>query len=173
MIEYIPIVGSIPSNGRFAEGTTMDSQFYFREIDYNASFRDIVKIINIRILKGAQWEEILTQKRLEQLVDIGCSYPVQYLLFDFCLAALEGDYLDAKLYLAHSFHILGLHNSFNLMLSVIINESLTYDKDVRELLVNLARMHEPRNAKMYLGTYGSEYERRYEIYLRELEKLNT
>lgn len=173
MIEYIPITGSIPSNGRFADGTTMDSQFYFKEIDYTASFRDIVRIINIKILKGTQWEEILTQKRREQLVDIGCSYPVQYLLFDFCLAALEGDQLDAKLFLAHSFHILGLHNSFNLLLSVIINERLAYDRDVRNLLTLLGRMNEPRNAKMYLETYGSEYERRYDIYLCELEKLKS
>ena len=58
------------------------------------------------------------------------------------------------------------------MLSVIINEPLTYDKDVRELLTLLARATEPRNAKTYLKTYGNEYEKRYRIYLHELEKPN-
>jgi hypothetical protein len=149
----------------------MDSQFHFKDIDYVASFRDIIRVINIKFLKGTKWEGILGQNRHKQLVDIGCSYPVQYLLFDFCLAALEGDYLDAKLYLSHSFHILGLHQSFNLLLSVIINEPLTYDKDVRDLLTLLATISEPRNAKTYLETYGNEYMRRYKIYLRELEKL--
>jgi len=169
LIEYIPIAGSLPSNGKFVNGTTIDSPFYFEHIDNVASFRDILRVINKKILKDAQWKNLLGQNRLKQLLDIGCSYPVEYLLFDFCLAALEGDYLDAKLYLSHSFHILGLHRSFNLMLSVIINEPLTYDKDVRELLTLLARATEPRNAKTYLKTYGNEYERRYRIYLRESE----
>jgi len=169
LIEYIPIAGSLPSNGKFVNGTTIDSPFYFEHIDNVASFRDILRVINKKILKDAQWKNLLGQNRHNQLLDIGCSYPVEYLLFDFCLAALEGDYLDAKLYLSHSFHILGLHRSFNLMLSVIINEPLTYDKDVRELLTLLARATEPRNAKTYLKTYGNEYERRYRIYLRESE----
>jgi hypothetical protein len=171
LIEYIPITGDLPSSGKFVNGTTMDPPFHFKDIDYVASFRDIVRVINIKFLKGAKWERILGQNRHKQLVDIGCSYPVQYLLFDFCLAALEGDYLDAKLYLSHCFHILGLHQSFNLLLSVIINEPLTYDQDVRDLLTLLATISEPRNAKTYLETYGNEYMRRYKIYLRELEKL--
>jgi hypothetical protein len=171
LIEYIPITGDLPSNGKFVNGTTIDSPFHFKDIDHVASFRDIIRLINIKFLKGANWERILGQNRHKQLVDTGCSYPVQYLLFDFCLAALESDYLDAKLYLSHSFHILGLHQSFNLLLSVIINEPLTYDKDVRELLTLLARICEPRNAKTYLDTYGNEYIRRYKTYLHELEKL--
>ena len=116
------------------DGTTIDSQFYFENIDYVASFRDIVRIINRKILKDVQWESVIVERRYKQLREIGCSYPLEYLLFDFCLAALEGDYVDAKLYLAHSFHILGLHRSFNLLLSVIVNEPLTYDVDVRELV---------------------------------------
>jgi hypothetical protein len=155
LIEYIPITGDLPSNGKFINGTTMDSPFYLKHLDY----------------LGERWEKFSGQNRHKQLRDIGCSYPVEYILFDFCLAALEGDSLDAKLYLSHSFHILGLHQSFNLLLSVIINEQLTYDDDVRELLTLLAKASEPRNAKTYLKTYGNEYERRYQIYLRELEKL--
>jgi hypothetical protein len=124
-------------------------------------------------LKYAQWKNLLGENRNKQLYDIGCSYPVEYLLFDFCLAALEVDSLDAKLYLSHSFHILGLHRSFNLMIYVIINEPLTYDKDVRELLTLLVRGTEPRNAKTYLKTYGNQCERRYQIYQHEVEKLRN
>jgi len=171
LIEYIPITGSLPSNGKFIDGTTMDSPFYLKHVDYIASFRDIIRVINAKFLKDAQWEELLGRNRHKQLLDIGCSYPVEYLLFDFCLAALEGDSVDAKLYLSHSFHILELHQPFNLLLSVIINEHLTYDNDVRELLTLLAKISEPRNAKTYLATYGYSYERRYRIYQRELEKL--
>jgi hypothetical protein len=171
LIEYIPIAGDLPSNGKFINGITMDSSFYLKHLDYLASFRDIVRVVNMKFMRGERWEKFSGQNRHKQLHDIGCSYPVEYILFDFCLAALEGDYLDAKLYLSHSFHILGLHQSFNLLLSVIINEQLTYDNDVRELLTLLAKASEPRNAKTYLKTYGNEYERRYQIYLRELEKL--
>jgi hypothetical protein len=58
------------------------------------------------------------------------------------------------------------------MISVIINEPLTYYK-IRELLTLLARATEPRNAKTYLKTYGNEYERRYQIYQHEVEKLRN
>jgi hypothetical protein len=114
---------------------------------------------------------VIVERRYKQLREIGCSYPVEYLLFDFCLAALEGDYVDAKLYLAHSFHILGLHRSFNLLLSVIVNEPLTEEVDVRELLTLLARATEPRNAGTYLEIYGDGYTKRYRTYLAECEKL--
>jgi hypothetical protein len=171
LVEYIPISGGIPSNGKFMDGTTIDSQFYFENIDYVASFRDIVRIINRKILKDVRWESVIVERRYKQLREIGCSYPLEYLLFDFCLAALEGDYVDAKLYLAHSFHILGLHRSFNLLLSVIVNEPLTDDVDVRELLTLLARVAEPRNAGTYLEIYGEAYAKRYRTYLAECEKL--
>lgn len=171
LVEYIPVSGSIASNGKFINGTTIDSQFYFESIDYTASFRDIVMVINRKFLKDAQWEQVLSKQRYKQLREIGCSYPVEYLLFDFCLAALEGDYMDARLYLAHSFHLLGLHQSFTLLLSIIINENLTEDRDTRELLTLLARATEPRNAETYLETYGDEYRKRFRIYLEEIEKL--
>jgi hypothetical protein len=173
LIEYIPITGDLPSNGKFINGITMDSPFYLKHIDYLATFRDIVRVINMKFIRDERWEKFSGQNRHNQLRAIGCSYPVEYLLFDFCLAALEGDFVDAKLYLSHSFHILGLHQSFNLLLSVIINEHLTHDNDARELLTLLAKASEPRNAKTYLKTYGNEYERRYQIYIHELEKLKS
>jgi hypothetical protein len=77
---------------------------------------------------------------------------------------LDEDSLDAALYLAHSFHILGISKSFNLLLSVIVNEKLTYDSDARRLIILLARAIEPRNAESYVDTYGSRFRRRYEMY---------
>ena len=54
------------------------------------SFRDIVRLL-IKLLKGADLKEakIALGGRLEELRKIGVTYPAQYLLFDFCLAALE------------------------------------------------------------------------------------
>ena len=169
LVEYIPIDSNIPSNGRFANNLTMDSEFYFESIQRKGSFRDIIRLITMEIAKEEKeyttFKNILfAEQRINQLREIGCSYPVEYLFFDFCLAVLDGDYLDAGLYLAHSFHILGLSKLFNLVLSVIVNEQLAYDKDARELIILLARTIEPRNAEAYIDTYGSEFRKRYEVY---------
>jgi CheY-like chemotaxis protein len=179
LIEYIPITGDLPSNGRFAKSITMDSMFYFESIQRKGSFRDIVRVINMELAKIAGQKNRLQrekqnaifldiEQRYKQLREIGCSYPVEYLLFDFCLAALDEDFLDAALYLAHSFHILGISKSFNLLLSVIVNEKLTYDRDVKRLIILLARTIEPRNAESYIDTYGTRFRRRYDMYIEGL-----
>ena len=36
-VEYIPIDSSVPSNGRFANNLTMDSEFYFESIQRKGS----------------------------------------------------------------------------------------------------------------------------------------
>jgi hypothetical protein len=187
MLERIPIVDDIPSNGRFMDGVSIDTQIPFEKesaarligISKNSvSFRDIVRLFSMFLRehlgvegRSAGWQEIIHQYRYKQLREIGCAYPVNYLLFDFCLAALDGDHVDARLYLAHSLHILGLHSSLNLLLSVIVNEKLTQDGDVRDLLTLLARVTEPRNARNYIETFGPEFKRRYDIYIRECKRL--
>jgi hypothetical protein len=110
------------------------------------------------------------KQRYKQLHEIGCSYPIEYLLFDFCLALLDEDYLDAALYLSHSFHILGLSKSLNLLLSVIVNERLVQDEDVRRLVILLSKVIEPRNAELYIDMYGITFRRRYELYRAGSEK---
>jgi DNA-binding response OmpR family regulator len=181
LVEYIPIAGSLPSNGRFAKNITMDSMFYFESLQRKGSFRDIVRVINMELPKivgqqnRLQREEqkatfLDIEQRYKQLREIGCSYPIEYLLFDFCLAALDEDYLDAALYLAHSFHILGLSKPLNLLLSVIVNEKLVHDRDVRRLIILLARAIEPHNAESYIDAYGITFRRRYELYREGLRK---
>ena len=181
LVEYIPITGSLPSNGRFAKNITMDSMFYFESLQRKGSFRDIIRLINTELAKivgqqnRLQREEqkatfLNIEQRYKQLREIGCSYPIEYLLFDFCLAILDEDFLDAALYLAHSFHILGLSKSFNLLLSVIVNEKLARDRDVRRLIILLARAIEPRNAELYIDTYGITFRRRYELYREGLRR---
>ncbi len=181
LIEYIPISGNLPTNGRFAENITIDSQFYFDSLRHNGSLRDIIRLINEELEKEIreakymkQWKNILllqsARQRYTQLHEIGCSYPIEYLLFDFCLAVLDEDYLDAALYLLHSFHILGISKSFSLLLSVIVNEQLVYDKDVKRLIILLARAIEPRNADQYIDTLGSGFKKRYLLYKEESDK---
>src|SRR5919108_2479308 len=81
LVEYIPITGSLPNNGRFGENTTIDSEYYFESIQRTGSFRDILKLINIELIK---WEEQSGKKknnvmfleedqRYKQLHEIGCS----------------------------------------------------------------------------------------------------
>ena len=181
LIEYIPISGSLPTNGRFEENITIDSQFYFESLHHNGSLRDIIRLINEELEKEIreakytkQWKSILllqsARQRYTQLHEIGCSYPIEYLLFDFCLAVLDEDYLDAALYLLHSFHILGISKSFSLLLSVIVNEQLVYDKDVKRLIILLARAIEPRNADQYIDTLGSGFKKRYILYKEESDE---
>jgi hypothetical protein len=186
MVEYIPITGTLPNSGRLIEGQTMDSNFLIREVDSFASrlglprkgsisLRDIVKVFSL-YLKETNWEVLVNKQRYSRLGEMGCTDPAQYLLFDFCLAALDEDYLNARLYLAHSFHILGLHKPLNLVLSVVVNEEeqqLLKDKDVREFLALLAKAAEPRNAGSYINTYGNEFSRRYRVYIEELNKLQS
>jgi DNA-binding response OmpR family regulator len=51
LVEYIPITGSLPSNGRFAKNITMDSMFYFESLQRKGSFRDIIRLINTELAK--------------------------------------------------------------------------------------------------------------------------
>jgi hypothetical protein len=181
LIEYIPISGNLPNNGRFEKNTTIDSQFYFDSMYRNGSLRDIIRLINDELEKETrktrykrQWINIFllesARQRYIQLHEIGCSYPIEYLLFDFCLAVLDTDYLNATLYLLHSFHILGISKSFNLLLSIIVNEQLVYDKDVKRLIILLARAIEPRNADQYIDIFGKDFKKRYFLYKEESDK---
>lgn len=181
LIEYIPISGNLPTNGRLEKNITIDSQFYFDSLHRNGSLRDIIRLINEELEKEArkarhkrQWMNIFllesARQRYIQLHEIGCSYPIEYLLFDFCLAVLDADYLDAVLYLLHSYHILGISKSFNLLLSVIINEQLVYDKDVKRLITLLAKAIEPRNADQYIDIFGEGFKKRYLLYKEESDK---
>jgi hypothetical protein len=184
LIENIPIDNDIPNIGRLVEGTSIDSQFYFKDIDGIAtrlgvleigkktiSLRDIVRLFN-KFLIDANVEEIVCKRHYKQLHSSGSGLPLKNLLFDFCLAALVGERLDAKLYLTHSFYLLGLHRRLTLLLSVIVNESsLTNDKDIRQLLTLLAIMTEPNNVDIYFDAHGDGFNKRYSIYLQELQKL--
>ncbi len=152
------------NNNRIAERVNLDEQ--------KISFRDIVSLL-IDFIKGiySSNENVKPSIRLDELRKIGCTYPTQYLLFDFCLAALEGDLLDAKLFLGHAFNIIGLSNQLNLLLSAIVYTPLTYDKQIRELLTLLALEVQPANMEAYLELYGKDFRKRHQIYKNEMMKL--
>jgi hypothetical protein len=152
------------NNNRIAERVGLDQQ--------KISFRDIVSLL-IDFIKGiySSNENVKPSVRLDELRKIGCTYPTQYLLFDFCLAALEGDLLDAKLFLGHAFNIIGLSNQLNLLLSAIVYTPLTYDKQIRELLTLLALEVQPANMEAYLELYGKDFQNRHQIYKNEMMKL--
>ena len=152
------------NNNRIAERVNLDEQ--------KISFRDILSLL-IDFIKGiySSNENVKPSIRLDELRKIGCTYPTQYLLFDFCLAALEGDLLDAKLFLGHAFNIIGLSNQLNLLLSAIVYTPLTYDKQIRELLTLLALEVQPANMEAYLELYGKDFQNRHQIYKNEMMKL--
>jgi hypothetical protein len=175
LVESIPINNKLEAeidakfplqnnNNRIAERVSLDEQ--------KNSFRDIVSLL-IDFIKGiySSNENVKPSIRLDELRKIGCTYPTQYLLFDFCLAALEGDLLDAKLFLGHAFNIIGLSNQLNLLLSAIVYTPLTYDKQIRELLTLLALEVQPANMEAYLELYGKDFQNRHQIYKNEMMKL--
>lgn len=197
LIEYIPIDYDNNNNNlqgsdaKLAKDVSIDSQFYFEDTDGIAtrlgiigimarkdtvvSFRDIVKLFN-KFLKDATLEELVNKQRYKQLQQAtnGASIlPLRAVLFDFCLATLEGDILDAKLYLTHSLYLLGLHKRLHILLSVIVNElsAIREDRDVRELLTSIALITEPYNVDIYFDPNGAFFNKRYSIYLEELQKL--
>jgi len=135
------------------------------------SFRDIVRLLN-KFLKDARIEEVVQKQHYTQLQLIkGFKSSIRNLLFDFCLAALDGDTLNARLYLRHAYYLLGLHRRLTLLLSVIVNEtSLKEDKDVRQLLTMLTVITEPNNIDVYFDP-NSGFTRTYSQYLEGLQKL--
>src|SRR5690349_7644928 len=162
-------------NATFTKGTFIDSRFYFKDIDCIAaklgitkvhrkinsnndyhcvtfvSFRDIVKQLN-KFLKDANVEELINKQSYRKLGQQIRSFDLllMRILFDFCLAAMEGDLLNAKFHLRNAFDLLGLHQRFYLLLSVIINEPLLIgDKDIREFLALLAVVTEPSNTDIH------------------------
>ena len=191
LVEYIPIENDTTIfDGKLTEGISLDSQFYFEDIDGVAtrlgvlevgrnmvSLRDIIKLLN-KFRKDARIEEIIESRhRYRQVQSSGSGLPLRNLLFDFCLAALTGDKSDAKLYLTHTFYLLGLRRRLALLLSILINEppSLSLannDNDVRELLTLLATISEPNNIDIYFDQYGDGFDPRYSTYLYELQKLS-
>ena len=136
------------------------------------TFRDVVNLLT-NFIKGIYSTDakITPVDRLDELQKVGCTYPAQYLLFDFCLAALEGDYLDAKLFLGHAIQIIGLSNQFNLLLSAIVYAPLTNDADIRQFLTLLALEVQPAKLDAYLELYGKEFQTRYQIYRDEIMRL--
>ena len=152
------------NNNRITERVSLDEQ--------KISFRDIISLL-IDFIKGiySSDENVKSSIRLDKLRKIGCTYPAQYLIFDFCLAALEGDLLDAKLFLGHAFNIIGLSNQLNLLLSAIVYTPLTSEKEVRELLTLLALEVQPANMEAYLQLYGKDFQKRHQIYENEIMKL--
>ena len=186
LVEYIPIETHAEGIGKLIGNTDIDTQFYFEDLDGIAvrlgilemgkntiSLRDIVNLLN-KFLKDATIDEIVeSPRRYRQLQTSGSGLPLKNLLFDFSLSALVGDYIDAKLYLTHSFYILGLRRRLVLLLSIIVNEpGHIDDRDVRKLLTYLALMSEPNNVDVHFDMNNNGFSSRYSIYLQELQKVS-
>ena len=185
LVEYIPIETHAEGIGKLLKNTNIDTQFYFKDLDGVAvrlgvleagkntvSIRKIVKLLN-KFLKDAKIDEIVeSPRRYKQLQTSGSGLPLKNLLFDFSLSALNGDVLDAKLYLTHSFYLLGLRRRFVLLLSIIINEqNYLQDPEIRTLLTYLALLSEPNNVDVHFDMENNGFSPRYSLYLQELQKI--
>ena len=186
LVEYIPIETHAEGIGKLLKNTNIDTQFHFEDLDGIAvrlgvleagknkiSVREIVKLLN-KFLKDAKIDEIVeSPRRYKQLQTSGSGLPLNNLLFDFSLSALNGDVLDAKLYLIHSFYLFGLRRRFVLLLSIIINEpDYLKDVDIRKMLTYLASLSEPNNIDVHFDMDNDGFSPRYSIYLKELQKIS-
>jgi hypothetical protein len=186
LVEYIPIETHAEGIGKLLKNTNIDTQFHFEDLDGIAvrlgileagkntiSVKKIVKLLN-KFLKDAKIDEIVeSPRRYKQLQTSGSGLPLNNLLFDFSLSALNADVLDAKLYLTHSFYLLGLRRRFVLLLSIIINEpDYLKDVDIRKMLTYLALLSEPNNIDVHFDMDNDGFSPRYSIYLKELQKIS-
>lgn len=135
--------------------------------DDSISFRQIINRFNEFLLTNPTFDmsEYLNERKAK------AGYPIDYLIFDYCLSALEGNTLDSKLYLAHAFYILGFKQRVNLLLSTIVYTALTSDSDIRKFLTLLASSIEPISASSHVRTFGEEYGKRYNSYREGLSNI--
>jgi len=190
LIEYIPIEShnNEKIDARFHAEVSIDSKFAFYDVDGVStrlgvleivdgkafiSFRDIIKLLN-KFLKDATIEELKVKSPgLQKTYDHSTEAYLKCLLFDFCLAILDDDVFNAKLYLLHSIHFIWLRKRLLLLLSVIINESLfKANSDIRHFFVRLAIIAEPDNIDRYFDVNNGGFHRRYVTYINEIQKIS-
>lgn len=188
LIEFIPIEVDISGIGELPPNTSIDSKYNFTDIDGVAtrlgildvgsntiSLRDIIKLLN-KFLKDSGIEELVENpRRYREIQKNSSGVPLKNLLFDFCLSALAGDTFDAKLFLTHSFHLIGLRRNLVTLLSSIIFEPsiINNDKDVRKLLTLLAMISEPNNIDVYFDINKDGFNIRYDAYLKEIRRISN
>jgi hypothetical protein len=187
LIEYIPIEVDSLGIGELAPNTSIDSKYTFTDIDGIAtrlgilevgsntvSLRDIIKLLN-KFLKDSVIEELVENpRRYRELQKNSSGVPLKNLLFDFCLSALVGNTFDAKLFLTHSLHLIGLRRNLVTLLSSIVFEPsiINNDKDVRKLLTLLAMISEPNNIDVYFDINKDGFNIRYDTYLKEIGRIS-
>lgn len=188
LIEFIPIEVDISGIGELPPNTSIDSKYNFTDIDGIAtrlgildvgsktvSLRDIIKLLN-KFLKDSGIEELVENpRRYRELQKNSSGVPLKNLLFDFCLSALAGDTFDAKLFLTHSFHLIGLRRNLVTLLSSIVFEPsiINNDNDVRRLLTLLAMISEPNNIDVYFDINKDGFNIRYDAYLKEIRRISN
>lgn len=133
------------------------------------SFREIIVMLT-KYLQDDCHDDIL-HDIFKELRVYGATYPYQYPLFDFCLAALSDDFTDAILHLDNARNLLGISDNLWMILMCFRNEQIVHDRDMRKFLATLAASIVPISAHCHTDRYGKEYEKRFEIYRKELELL--
>jgi len=188
LIEFIPIEVDISGIGELPPNTSIDSKYNFTDIDGIAtrlgildvgsntiSLRDIIKLLN-KFLKDSGIEELVENPtRYREIQKNSSGVPLKNLLFDFCLSALAGDTFNAKLFLTHSFHLIGLRRNLVTLLSSIVFEPsiINNDNDVRRLLTLLAMISEPNNIDVYFDINKDGFNIRYDAYLKEIRRISN
>ncbi|MCE9651917.1 MAG: hypothetical protein K8Q89_02500 [Nitrosarchaeum sp.] len=172
VIQDIPIVGFKIQT--IHNASILDSEFgiskdesieFLKKIGYDTDSISVRKLVQLftKLLMDDRWGYLIIEQIYTKLRKVNPSYPIEYLLFDYCLAELNEDYTDALLYLAHAYHILDLDNSFYLLLGTLAKEELAKDNDVKEFVTALARLSMPVSASSHKELFGETYVKRFDI----------
>jgi hypothetical protein len=90
LVDYIPIVNFRITSGsidaRQVDQSTTDKLLPLLGLQGTSiNFRDIMQVLT-SLMKQTRSISIINDLRRNRLRDIGCTYPIEYLLFDYCLA---------------------------------------------------------------------------------------
>lgn len=143
------------------------------------SLRDYIHMINDYLLLRIDFyylnsplQRIMT-RRLLPWTEKQVGGPHQYVIFNACLCAIDGDITNARLFLAHSHYILGLPIRLYMFLEHLLEEGYTHDKDVKKLFTLLAKSIQPPSANCYTDRFGEVYSKRFEKYNNNLKTVGT
>lgn len=135
---------------------------------YNYSIRQIINKITQLIHKN----NFDLGRYLQESRNITTTYPLGYLIFDYCLAALYGNKTDASLYASHIFYLFRLDREWHTLFQWVVMSNLVIHSDVRKFLIVLAVSVKPISTDLYILDYPQGYANRLAKLKRESNNLN-
>jgi len=143
------------------------------------SVRDVIHLINDYLYPRIDFFYVNSPKRkvmVERLlpwIRRQNGGPHEYLFFNACLSAMDGNLTDTILSLSSNHYLHGLDYDVYKFLDCLVREGFTEDKDVQKLFTLLAKAIQPPSADCHSDRFGEGYTKRFERYTRNLKTIGT